>query len=372
MCPASLLGYRHGMRLGDRASSVRLRWPPWVWHAIWYDLAFSGIVSVLSTAHSLDLPGRQTWWIIFAFMALCTIWLLTTCVMLEVPVTGSRVLLVLAQMVLLLIAAISADVHITDVSDIFGGLLAVALLTVGLLDWTSPKPLFTRRDRVLLLTGALLFVVGIPIQSAWWRLPWGLGVVILGGLGMHVAHRLTDRRALRHRFGEITVIVLGSAVLNGSYRAADAALTWRASIGILIGASLVTVLWWIYFQIPPRVETSGWILAHVPFLLGGVGLGVGMTYLVIDAEQRVAGGLSMALLWPVALALAGLAMLKGRHFPLQALTAGGLALVLAVAGVVLQTAVETHALAVGSAVLALVVAAGVVMAIEAESSSSRR
>ena len=360
------------MRLAGQGSSARLRWPTWVWHAIWYDLAFSGIVDVLSTAHSLDLPGRQTWWMIFAFMALCTIWLLTTCVMLEVPVVGTRVLLVLAQMVLLLLAAISADVHITDITDIFGGLLAAAIATVGLLDWTSGRPMFTKRDRLLLLAGAALFLIGIPIQSTWWRLPWGLGVLVLGGLGLHLAHRLADPRVLQQRFGEITVIVLGSTLLTGSYRAANTSIAWGEVAGVVIGVSLMTVLWWIYFQIPPRVETSTWILAHIPFLLGGVGLGVGIGYMVLDvAAKRVAGGLSMALLWPVALALIGVAFLKGRRLLRQAATAMGVALVLLVAGVVLQRFEAHHPLIMGFAVLVLVTCTGIFMALEGESHDRR-
>lgn len=287
---------------------ARLRWPVPTWHGLLLDLLFGGVILVLSGAHAFDATGAQRTWLVLAFCSLWSIWALTVMIVESVPMSASRVGLIAVQTILMLLAAITADVHIQDRSDWFGLVVAGAVVTLLPLNWLSGRLALQPLDRALIVGAVLAFIVGIPIQSAWWWVVWGGAATLLVAVTLRVVHALGSFDHLRHRLGELSMIVFGEALLKACLTASEATLSWSTGLGLVASVGIVTCLWWAYFLTPQGLGRI-WVAAHVPLHIGVIALAVGMGAIVANRPVPMAGGLAEALIFPLGLAFAGLALM---------------------------------------------------------------
>lgn len=187
---------------------------------------------------------------------------------------------------------------------------------------------------------ALRYALGLVlVQCGWIALlyapwPWGLGWLVLAPLELAVpmwAERAGQTPWHRHhiaeRYGLLTLIVLGEAVLSATL-AFQTALDATALSGPMVaaglgGACLLFAMWWLYFDEPAHEElhSSGaafrWGYGHLVLFAAAAAVGAGLAVSVDFAagrsqlEPRAAG---LALAVPTAIYVATLAGLHGRRF----------------------------------------------------------
>ena len=226
------------------------------------------------------------------------------------------------------------------------------------------------RDQPAHRTRAIRYVVGIAVLQALWIARLALpddrnttvvsfGVImVLELLWPIFAERSATSRQfhpehLAERFGLFTIIVLGEGILSATVAVREAVDAVGLAFDVLVvaGASLVIVftVWWAYFgrnDVPSVDRLNGafiWGYGHLPVFAGlaafGAGVHVAVELMTGHGSQRVA---TLAVTVPIAIAAAGFTMI----------------------GATTGTPVERQTAARGVAVIAIVVALGLVASLK--------
>lgn len=260
------------------------------WLQLFFDLVYVAILVELGNdlAHDLTLEGVITFALLF--IPIWWSWLEFVDYGRRYPIDdiGQRILTVIYMAVMLLLAF---EIHrLTDAGAVIFlftyGLSKFVLAVMYMRAWTYyPEYRHVSSHHALGYVLAGLLWIGIAIiapDNIWlWVLPVVLGAllpVLIQGI-----HKMTGRDNLPspplkhhftlHRFGELTIIVLGEFFIKLVTSSADRELLF---INYFIGAGLLAIsvsLWWLYFdhlehadlaQAGSKVRT--WAYAHYPFM----------------------------------------------------------------------------------------------------------
>tara|TARA_R110002126_G_scaffold248748_1_gene391554 strand:+ start:325 stop:1497 length:1173 start_codon:yes stop_codon:yes gene_type:complete len=190
-------------------------------------------------------------------------------------------------------------------------------------------------------TTAKRYAAGIGVAQIYWlalplllTLGLPLGLLVLIGVALELAVPAFAERAAatpwhRHhiveRYGLLTIIVLGEALLAGSVAISTATtdglsfgLIWMAFCGVII----TFALWWLYFckedhlTSPKLSRALAWGYGHYIVFGAGAAVGAGLAVQVELATHhahttQMAGDMAVAL--PMAAYLLGLWLVRDRH-----------------------------------------------------------
>jgi low temperature requirement protein LtrA len=273
--------------------------PAQSWLELFYDLTFVASIVVLSSAYS----HRSTWdnilWLTLVFALIWGTWLSTTLMLNRVALAGTwlRSLLVV-QMILILLMALTADAALEDNSGYTGPIFAAIVLTL-VLQYRS----VTRSDPALAqffsgrivrcIVAAGIFVLTPLYSDPWYALPWLVGIALFLMPSRSVDHHtITDDHHVIHRFGEFTMIMLGEAFVKVGLVASEEPLDEIDLIGLPLTFVVVFALWWLYFTDVPtsglpdaQGRRTGWFYAHFPLHLAITAVAVGLSrILVVELE----------------------------------------------------------------------------------------
>ena len=244
--------------------------------------------------------------------------------------TSARLLLMVGMAGFLVVALAIPHAFAGDGLAFGLGYLLVTLVHAGLFTRTSTRSAVRAILRIapFNLTSALLVVAGGFAGGAAEYALWGLAFVLMavtpflsgiGGFRVQPAHFV-------ERHGLVVIIVLGESVvavgIGVSGQRVEPALVGVAVLGLALAAGL----WWLYFggddalaeraltEAPverrPRLALYAYGYAHVPILLGVVGVATGVKRSVGHAFDALSLPLALALGGGVALYLFGDALFR--------------------------------------------------------------
>ena len=272
------------------------------WLGLFFDLAFVASIVVVSNSYSADYSAGQTLWLIGVFALIWTTWLMTTLRMASSPVTRTWPgVLIVVQMGLVLLMAITANDFVEDTTESVGALFGLILVTAVLLNrtlTTSTDPArMTHNEIIRLGVAAVLFA------ATWWTSDSAVAYAVLWLAGILLALSTVRSNpdpdadllhALGHRFGEFTIIVLGESFLKIALVASEEPLEAIDLFALPLVFCVITALWWLYFAhvaplgVPVRHPRS-WALVHLPLHMLIVGLAVGLSKLLLPNTETYNG-----------------------------------------------------------------------------------
>jgi low temperature requirement protein LtrA len=331
------------------STPLRAAWPEATWHTLFYDLAFVAAVLVLAGSYSVDYTLINAIWITLAFTLLWTTWLITSLVLVRVPMGLNRVGLVALQMGMVLAAAVAAGGAVAQAADltevIFGGMLITVAALLGFGQPAAPANL-TRTCAGQILAAGVILASSYVLPWWWYFCAWPIAVALVLVVAVRLIRSSSDSaHTFNHRFGELTMIVLGEAFVKvGLADDADGLNRFRIAALILI-IVIITTLWVAYFGVVVRSDAGGsgrlrlvWAALHLPLHLGLVFLAVGLAKLLIDSTTLLHGGIGWLLIVPLALTLVAMSALSlvssgrpGRPIAQSLAVAAGVAGVVALA-----------------------------------------
>lgn len=231
-------------------------------------------------------------------------------------------ILVATMMLALAMLGLSAERVLSGETRTFSAAYAVidaVLATMYARTFVSIEPArkFTRYYAIAYAIGTVIWLTAVFVPPRWVYVAWSAGVGL--GLSFPMSRRArelaTDRppdaRHLAERYGLVTSMVLGQALLSVYSGMSESS---APSSPLIAGLVLLFVcsLWWLYFDDVAGSSIRGeraapfvWIYSHLPLLLGFATLGAGLRRLVrtdqeatMDVAVRalLAGGLCLVLL----------------------------------------------------------------------------
>lgn len=264
------------------------------WLELFYDLVFVAAVLVLSASYSRDAAWAEVVWLGLVFGMIWATWLTTTLLTNRVRLRGTalRSLLVL-QMVGVLAVVLTADDHLGDntswTGPLFAGVLAVTALLYRMVRRDHPElrePFRHRSARVLAVAAFFALTPLMPSDGNWYALVWaaGLAVLLLPGRARRAP---IDRHHLVHRFGELTIIIVGETFVKIGLVATEEPLRDLDLWVLPMAFALMFAIWWLYFTDVPATglptgdrRVTAWTLLHLPLHVAVVGLAVGIAKLL--------------------------------------------------------------------------------------------
>jgi low temperature requirement protein LtrA len=300
------------------------------WLQLFFDLVYVAILVELGNRLSHDLTLEGAIQFALLFIPIWWSWLEFVLYGRYFPIDdiGQRILTV-CYMAFMLVMAF-------EIHDMTAGTAGAFLIAYGLSKFVLAL-MYARASvqfpeyRTMTSHNAIAFVlvgllwIGIALFAPTNFLLWGLVMLIgvLSPLIIRIIRELTGRSEqphpstkyhfMLHRFGELTIIVLGEFFIKLVTTAEDRELT---STNIYVGLCLLGVsisLWWLYFD---HLEHSSltnagsrlgaWIYSHYPFLVGITAYGVLGTKVFAAAQGEPLDG-HKRLLITTALAIALLA-----------------------------------------------------------------
>lgn len=298
------------------------------WVDLFYDLTVAAGIIAISGSFAYDHSGSGTLWFAVVYGLLWCTWLLTS------AATGSltsasrehtalSVTVLVGQMGVLLLLAITAGDSLPESVELFDLLLGAALLLTLVLwvrsDLRTP-PLGKLRPGV----PTVLTAVGIAVLGVSWFLHSRAGVVMwlialaaVAAASWSVAvDRGIDIHRLVHRLGELTLIVIGEILVKLTLTV-EAESVWSVNLIALVPVlGILSAIWWIYFRTLSDATALGhsrqlmWTAAHLPLHLAMLGLAVGLAKLAVGAPELAEHNGSVSLLAaPLALGLAAITAL---------------------------------------------------------------
>jgi low temperature requirement protein LtrA len=281
-----------GRRTAGAGEPPLLAAPHQSWLELFYDLVIVAAVLVLSSIYARDSSIAEVVWLALVFGMIWSTWVATTLLTNRVRLAGTtlRSLLVL-QMVLVLALVLTADDHLADNTSWTGPLFAAVLVVVAalyhLVRRDNPElrdPFRHRAGRVL--AAAAVFAVTPLVPGDWYAAAWlaALAVVVLPG---REERPPLDAHHLVHRFGELTIVILGETFVKIGLVATEDPLADLDLWVLPMAFVLMFAIWWLYFTDVPASGLPGgrhgvtiWTLLHLPLHLAVVGLAVGVAKLL--------------------------------------------------------------------------------------------
>ena len=275
--------------------------PAQSWLSLFFDLAFVAAIVVVSTFFSRGYAPGQIAWLVLVFTLIWTTWLITTVRMANSTVDRlwPRVLIV-SQMGLVLLMAITSNDFVEDTSESVGIIFGIILITGVLLNRALCPPgdptRLGRSETIRLVIALVLLAAtwGIPDDTLWYPALWLVGLALaLSTIRTRSRWDAATRRTLGHRFGEFTIIVLGESFLKVALVASEEPLEELDLFALPLIFCVITALWWLYFAhvAPVGVPSAhrAWILLHLPLHLFIVGLAVGLSKLLLPTSDAYSG-----------------------------------------------------------------------------------
>ena len=268
------------------------------WLQLFFDLVYVAILVELGNNLAGDLTIEGVIWFVLLFIPIWWSWLEFIDYGRRFPVDdiGQRLLTVLYMAIMLLLAF---EIHRLADSG-----LTIFLFTYGLskfilalmyvrawVQYPSYRHLENHRAAGFIVAGVLWIVIALFAPSTLWL--WALPIV-LGMFLPLIIHFISKRNGRHdqsspplklhftlHRFGELTIIVLGEFFIKLVTSSADRDLLFA---NYLIGAALLGIsvsLWWLYFDHLEHAHLaqagsskSLWAYAHFPFMVAITAYGV--------------------------------------------------------------------------------------------------
>ena len=262
------------------------------WLQLFFDLVYVAILIEIGNqfAHSLDLQGAVKF--IFLFIPIWWSWLEFVEYGSRYPVDdiGMRVLTVIYMAIMLLLAF---EIHrLGDGANmtvfIFTYALSKFILAImygrAWFYYPTYRQLTSHQAIVFSAVGIVWLILAFATPTALWI--WTIPILIgtLSPLIIRLIQKGLDRAKLvgppikyhfiSHRFGELTIIVLGEFFIKLVTSSAGRELT---AVNYMIGAFLLTIsvsLWWLYFDHLEHIHLSSkkshialWTYSHFPFLV---------------------------------------------------------------------------------------------------------
>lgn len=323
--------------------------PPAATLELFYDLIFVAAIVVLSDSYSHSPTASDLGWLAIVFALIWLVWMQTS-LLFNLSGSDSSIIrfMVLAQMMLLVLAAVSAADGVYEHSEYVGPIYAVILLLLAAMHWFIERSdagmrRYVRRRIAACLLGAVIFVITPLYPDPGYLIFWTIGFLVILAPSLHpdpMAGRPVRREHLVERFGAFTIIMLGESFVK-------TALT--ASIGQMEGLDLICLtgtflivfsIWWLYFAHVPEAGPppghSGhvaWMMSHLPLHLCIVGIAVGAAKAISQSDHDLEPQIIPYLSVPLVGVLTSLAVIEllageGRSNKVAGLYAGVAASVL--------------------------------------------
>jgi low temperature requirement protein LtrA len=300
---------------------------------LFYDLIFVAAIVVLSDSFSHSPTMEDFGWLAIVFAMMWLVWMQTSLLFnLSESDSHLRRFLILGQMVLIVLAAVSASDGVYEHSEYVGPIYAAILLLLALMHWhtSSRDPelqRFARQRMVACVVGALIFVATPLYPDPGYLIPWILGFLVVLAPSLRpdpMGGRSIDREHLVERFGAFTIIMLGESFVKTALTASEGQMEGLDLICLVGTFVIVFSIWWLYFanvpEVGPRAGHAGhtaWMMAHLPLHLCIVGIAVGAAKAINlpgnELEAEVIPYLSVPLVG-VLVTLAALELLSGSAF----------------------------------------------------------
>jgi low temperature requirement protein LtrA len=298
--------------------------PPQSWLELFYDLAFVAAIVVVSGAYSKDYSLLQIAWLVIAFSLVWTTWLMATVLLSRTVLVGTyqRAILV-AQMALVLLMAVTSYDFIEDNTGLVGPLFAVILVTQLLLRHkagprASDSPASYTGQNLRLGAAAVLFVATWWAGGAVYVGLWAVGLLfVLSTVGLWGTDLGRNREHLAHRFGEFTIIMLGESFLKIGLVVTEESLEEVELLGLPLTFVLMSSIWWLYFGgvgrrgLPHATGSQPWwVLWHFPLHMFIAALAVGLSKVLLPEGYIEANRALMMISLPLMGILGSLAVLE--------------------------------------------------------------
>ena len=321
---ASRISYRHiVIDAPEQAPAGLFALPARQWVDLFYDLAVAAGIIALSGAYAYDHSPVGTLWFALAYALLWCTWLLTSSATGSFTAEGAThtvwsFSLLVAQMGAMLLLAIAATDSVDASAEVFDILLGVALLIVAILAVRARRHGLGGARRIPVLAGlATLTLVGSWFLDARLSLlVWCLALALVAWAAWAVtSDPRIDQHRLRHRLGELTIIVLGEILVKMVLTVGEETL-WSVSLVALVPSfGILSAIWWAYFVTGDRSRSSSrgsrrvQVAAHLPLHVGLLGLAVGLAKLVVGSDSLTqADGATALLAGPLAVVMGSLAL----------------------------------------------------------------
>lgn len=347
---------------------------------LFYDLVFVAAVVVLSHSYSVSPTASDLIWLVLVFVVIWMTWLQSS--LLFNVHRSQRLtmrLMVLAQMLLLVLAAVSASDGTYRHSEYVGPILGAILVVMSGMQWLAerddPDLRGYTRPRIVGNVVAAILLFSTPL--------WGDSLYVVGWL-LAIAAVLVpslrpdplagarrDREHLVERFGAFTIIMLGESFVKTALTATEDQMEGLDLIALGGTFVIVFAIWWIYFADvpvtgPPKDHRGhqAWMLLHLPLHLAIVGIAVGTARVVLIEDEAVARHAIPYLTIPLSAVLVCLALISWLTSsrptaPVIVVHLGGavaVAIVGTVASVVDPAGIEATSVVLAAIMVAVVVA----------------
>ncbi|MBP6994979.1 MAG: low temperature requirement protein A [Phycicoccus sp.] len=300
--------------------------PSAVWSDLYYDLALVAAIVVLSGSWALDHSLGFTLWLGLVFGLIWSTWVVTSLVMgtfsgRDAAPGAVDIALLTVQMATILLVTLSSVADSSAADNVFGILLGMALGTGVILGWRARRrgTRVQTNTLVLMASAATLIVVSEILPDAlsgWANTVWWValvGILVAAAIGLQDSAIDPDR--LSHRFGELTIILIGETLLKMALSADEKGFDTLDSGGLALVVVFVTAIWWDYFsdavRRPPGSprRRSAWGLSHFLLHLALIGAAVGLGKLAVADSGLGHGGTGWLIGAPLTLAMLALTML---------------------------------------------------------------
>jgi low temperature requirement protein LtrA len=322
----------HHPRPAGGLAALRRGEPPSAALELFYDLVFVAAVVVLSDSFSHNPGLEDLAWLSVVFAMVWIVWLQTALLFNlcsrrpDISTHDLTRVLVLAQMLLLILAAVSAadgvELHAEYVGPLFAALLVVLGAMHAFLAHREPSLAgFARRRIVGCGIGAVLFALTPLYPDPWYLVPWAIGAVVVLVPSLRpdpFAGRAVDTEHLVERFGAFTIIMLGETFVKAGLTASEGEME-GLDVVVLIGTFVIVFsIWWLYFADVPRSGPPAshrghlaWMFVHLPLHLATVGVAVGVAKVITGEETTITPEVIPYLTVPLVIVLVCLAVLEG-------------------------------------------------------------
>lgn len=366
---------------GPSVRAARVGVPPTVTLELFYDLIFVAAVVVLSDSFSHSPTVYDFGWLAIVFALIWLVWMQTSLLFNLTEDEGHvRRFFVLAQMMLIVLAAVSAADGVYEHSEYVGPIYAGILVLLAVMQWHTRwrDPVmagYATRRIVACLIAAVIFVATPLYPDPGYLIPWAIGFLVVLAPSLQpdpLGGRTIDTEHLVERFGAFTIIMLGESFVKTALTSSEGKMEGFDLLCLAGTFAIVFAIWWLYFSNVPvaglrrgHAGHTAWMMTHLPLHLCIVGIAVGAAKAISlpDSESgsHAIPYLSLPLVG-VIVALAALEFLseQGPSLHITALYVGSATLVLVVG--VAAAILDPEGIEATSVILAVIMAGTVYIA----------
>ena len=293
---------------------------------LFYDLIFVAAVVVLSDSFSHSPTLEDFGWLAIVFGLLWLVWMQTSLLFaLSDADSNAMRFMVLGQMMLIVLAAVSASDGIYEHSEYVGPIYAAILVLLAVMHWFTTRldpamHVYARRRIVTCLVAAVIFALTVLYPDPGYLIFWTVGFLIVLAPSLHpdpLGGRWVDKEHLVERFGAFTIIMLGESFVKTALTASEGEMVGLDLISLTGTFLIVFAVWWLYFaDVPEAGPPTGagghtaWMMTHLPLHLAIVGIAVGAARASNSPEGELQPEVVPYLTVPLVCVLVALAVLE--------------------------------------------------------------